>query len=313
MHSMHITSWCCYDFLCHIAVAMYPMHPPASLVTSLHGFGFMTMPIALLAAGIWHWLTGSRLGSFGVTRSRLDSLDLTWTHLNSHDLTWTHLDSLDLTWSHVISLRLTWTQLISLELTWPHLDSLGLTWSHLDSLDPTWTQLRSLDFTWTHLASLDITWTHLDSRGFTWTHLISFGLTWSHLDSLDLIYLKGKGTQDLTREKGRNLEAKREKAKGSESLWRSILTLHAAARARTDETKRFPSWLTPQPPINVHMQVMYTTYTCIYILDIQIYMYIYNIIYTGTHLLTPPPSLIAIAIRCIYIVRERERERIQGI
>ena len=31
------------------------------------------------------------------------------------------------------------------------------------------------------------------------------------MDSLDLIYLKGKGTPDLTREKGRNLVVKNEK------------------------------------------------------------------------------------------------------
>jgi len=34
------------------------------------------------------------------------------------------------------------------------------------------------------------------------------------MDPLDLIYLKGKGTPDLTREKGKNIGAKREKGKG---------------------------------------------------------------------------------------------------
>ena len=45
--------------------------------------------------------------------------------------------------------------------------------------------------------------------------LDSLDLTWTHLDSLDLIYLKGKGTPDLPREKGKNPSAaKREKGKG---------------------------------------------------------------------------------------------------
>ena len=70
------------------------------------------------------------------------------------------------------------------------------------------------------------------------------------MDSLDLIYLKGKGTPDLPREKGRNLAAKREKGKGMGMIFEihSDLTYSCA---RTHDTKRndFPVGLTPQPPI----------------------------------------------------------------
>ena len=65
------------------------------------------------------------------------------------------------------------------------------------------------------------------------------------MDPLDLTYLKAKGTADLTREKGRNLGAKREKGKGEESILRSILTLHTAAHARTNERNDFPVGLSP--------------------------------------------------------------------
>ena len=67
---------------------------------------------------------------------------------------------------------------------------------------------------------------------------------------LDLIYLKGKGTPDLTREKGRNLGAKREKGKGMGMTFEihSDLTYSCARTHERNETiSRLVS--APQPPI----------------------------------------------------------------
>ena len=61
--------------------------------------------------------------------------------------------------------------------------------------------------------------------------------------------------------------------KGSGSFLRSILTLHTAARARTNETKRFPGW--SKPP-NLR-------YTCI--IRTHIYAYV-RTCYTHTHIRT---------------------------
>ena len=135
------------------------------------------------------------------------------------------------------------------DLTWCHLNSIGLTWAHLDSLALIWTQWISLELTWTHLDSIDFTWVHLDSLHLTWTYLISLGLTWSHLDSLDVTWIPLISSIAREREhlisQGKNEEIsgrKRKREKGCASFLRCTLTLHAAACARTNETKRFAGW-----------------------------------------------------------------------
>ena len=74
------------------------------------------------------------------------------------------------------------------------------------------------------------------------------------MDPLDLIYLKGKGTPDLTREKGRNLGARREKGKGMEIIFEihSDLTYSCARTHERNETiSRLVS--APQPPIYIYI------------------------------------------------------------
>ena len=67
------------------------------------------------------------------------------------------------------------------------------------------------------------------------------------MDPLDLIYLKGKGTPDLTREKGKHLGAKREKGKGMGIIFEihSDLTYSCA---RTHERNETISRLVSLPP-----------------------------------------------------------------
>ena len=65
------------------------------------------------------------------------------------------------------------------------------------------------------------------------------------MDPLDFIYLKGKGTPDLTREKGKKIKAKREKGKGMGIIFEihSDLT-YSWSHARTKRND-FPVGLSP--------------------------------------------------------------------
>ena len=84
----------------------------------------------------------------------------------------------------------------------------------------------------------------------------------------------GEGVEGK-REKGSNLGVKREKGKGPEWILRSILTVHTAVRARTNETKRndFPFDLSPPPsdPTCNIGPTRYQTYLYVYI---SLYIYI---------------------------------------
>ena len=151
------------------------------------------------------------------------------------NLTWTHLILLGFTWTHLISLELTWTHL--LDITWVHLDSLGLTWTQLDSLGLTWYHLGSFGLTWTHLDSLDLSWTHLDSLGLTLIPLISV----ISREREHLIYQGGKG---------RNIEAKREKIKGTWMIFEIHFDLtYSCVRTHERNETIYRLVSAPQPPI----------------------------------------------------------------
>ena len=61
------------------------------------------------------------------------------------------------------------------------------------------------------------------------------------MDSLDLIYLKGKGTHDLTREKGKDPSHKGKRESTGRTIW-AHFHLATPLRARTHDTKRFPGY-----------------------------------------------------------------------
>ena len=68
------------------------------------------------------------------------------------------------------------------------------------------------------------------------------------------------------REKRRNIMVKREKGKTEELFLRSTVTLHTAARAHTNVTKRFLGWT--KPP--------YSSYMCNGYEQISLYIYVVN-------------------------------------
>ena len=71
------------------------------------------------------------------------------------------------------------------------------------------------------------------------------------MNPLDFIYLKGKETPDFTREKGRNLGAKREKGSGMIFEINSDLTYSCARTHERNETiSRLVS--APQAPIYIY-------------------------------------------------------------
>ena len=74
------------------------------------------------------------------------------------------------------------------------------------------------------------------------------------MDPIDLIYLKGKGTSDLTREKGKITGSKRGKGKGMEINFdiHADLTYSCACMHERNETiSRLVS--APEPPIYIYI------------------------------------------------------------